>query len=114
MVNNPKGAIKRKETTALERSNLIGLMENFTTKEIADMYNVSATVVNRTLTHHLTKRTIGRVNYVDEFTREVYSTSSGAWMNSKEREALVNHNHYSKTQGSPVFYSKDCLRDDNR
>lgn len=114
MVNNPKGSVKSDERSALEKANLIGLMENFSMSAIASMYNTSATTVHNVLTHQLTKRTIGKVNYVDEFTREVYSTSSGAWMNSKEREALVNHNHYSKTESSPVFYSNDGLRDDNR
>ncbi len=110
-VNNPRGAVKSLERTALEKANLTGLMENFSIKAIAVMYNTSATTVHQVLTNQLTKRTIGKVHYVDEFSREVYSTSSGAWMNSKEREALVNHHRYNGTESSPVFYFKDDLSD---
>lgn len=111
-VNNPKGAVKQPQTSALEKANLIGLMENFTIKAIAEMYNSSCTTVHKVLTDQLTKRKIGRVNYVDEFSREVYSSSSGAWTNSKEREALVNHHRYNNSQSTPVFYFKDSLSDD--
>ena len=104
-VNNPLGAVKSPQRTALEKANLIGLMENFNMQAIATMYNTSVTTVHGVLTNQLTNRTIGRVNYVDEFTKEVYSQSSGAWMNSKERQSLKNHNKYNDEVSEPVLYT---------
>jgi len=111
-VNNPLGAVKSPQRTALEKANLIGLMENFNMNAIASMYNTSVTTVNTVLTNQLTKRSIGRLDYVDEFTKEVYSTSSGAWMKSKERQALKKCNQYHKEESNPVYYFKDSLSDD--
>jgi hypothetical protein len=111
-VNNPLGAVKSPQRSALEKANLIGLMENFNMQAIATMYNTSVTTVHSVLTNQLTKRSIGQVHYVDEFTKEVYSQSSGAWMNSKERKAILNHNKYNNSESTPVFYFKDGLSDD--
>ena len=108
-VNNPLGAVKSPQRSALEKANLIGLMENFNMQAIATMYNTSVTTVRSVLTNQLTNRTIGRVNYIDEFTKEVYSQSSGSWMNSKERQALKNHNKYNNTESNPIYYKEEAL-----
>ena len=96
MVNNPAGAVKSDSRTALEKANLMGLMENFTLKAIGEMYNTSATTVHDVLTRQLLERSIGQVEERDEYTPDIYVKSLGAWKNSKERQSLINYKQLNK------------------
>jgi len=84
------GAIKKPETIALEKANLIGLMQNCTLKEISDMYRVSVQTVHGVLTNQLTKRNIGKYEGGVEYSQSLITKSLGAWKNSKERLAFNN------------------------
>ena len=89
--NNHNGSVKKGETIALEKANLIGLMQKCTLKEIADMYRVSAQTVHVVLTRQLTTRNIGSDDRYADYSQDLVTKSMGAWKNSKERESLINY-----------------------
>ena len=90
-VSNSKGAIKSPQRTSLEKANLVSLMKNFTLEGIAEMYNTSITTAHSVLTNQLIERSIGCDPVDNEFSQNMYYESQGAWMNSKERQSLINY-----------------------
>lgn len=91
MKQETRGVVKSSGRTSLEKANLIGLMENFTINAIAEMYNTSATTVHGVLTNQLLERSIGSDPIYNEFSENIYYKSQGAWMNSSERQSLINY-----------------------
>lgn len=86
-----RGAEKSHQRTSLEKANLVGLMQNFTLGGVAKMYKTSVTTVHQVLTNQLLERSIGTEPIDNEFKENTYYKSKGAWMNSKERQSLLNY-----------------------
>jgi len=90
------GNVKSNQRTSLEKANLVGLMENFTLSAIADMYNTSTTTVHSVLTNQLIERSIGTEPIDNEFSENIYYKSQGAWMQSNERQSLINYKQLNR------------------
>lgn len=95
---NPKGSgIKKSEgRLKLEKSDLIQLMTKHEMKDIAVMFGISPTIVHIVLTNQLVERSIGFEDIIDEFEAITYYKSKGAWMDSKEKQSLINYKTLEK------------------
>ena len=84
-----KGNEKKQGTIALEKLNVMGMLENKYLHQIAKEFGVSKTTVHNIATAQLKERSIGSSICENEFSREDYHNSQGAWMNSSERVAYT-------------------------
>ena len=81
---------KKTGTQALEKLNVMGMLENKYLHQIAKEFGVSKTTVHNIATAQLKARSIGNSIDENEFAKEDYHNSQGAWMNSSERVAYTH------------------------
>jgi len=67
----------------MEKADLLAIAQNNTLKQVAEMFNTTATLVNTVLTEQLKNRSIG----FNEPELPDVDKSIGAWMDSPERAA---------------------------
>ena len=84
------GNEKKAGTIALEKLNVMQLLESKYLYEIAKDFGVSKTTVHNIATAQLKSRSIGSSIDENEFAKEDYHNSQGAWMNSSERVAYTH------------------------
>ena len=85
-----KGNEKLAGTMALEKLNVMGMLENKYLHQIAKEFGVSKTTVHNIATAQLKARNVGNSIDENEFAKEDYHNSQGAWMNSSERLAYTH------------------------
>ena len=84
---------KKTGTQALEKLNFMGMLEHKYLHQIAKEFGVSRTTVHNIATAQLKARNVGNSICENEFAKEDYHNSQGAWMNSSER---VAYTHFKK------------------
>ena len=81
---------KKTGTQALEKLNVMGMLEHKYLHQIAEEFGVSRTTVHNIATRQLKARNVGSSIDENEFAKEDYHNSQGAWMNSSERVAYTH------------------------
>tara|TARA_R110001606_G_scaffold390026_1_gene556686 strand:+ start:1036 stop:1323 length:288 start_codon:yes stop_codon:yes gene_type:complete len=85
-----KGNEKLAGTIALEKLDVMKMLQTMRYRDISEKFNISIGTVQGVATRQISKRNVGNSIDENEFAKEDYHNSQGAWMNSSERVAYTH------------------------